>query len=1101
MYLENFHARLDWRLPFVFLLFLLPVAHFNFALFHTLVEGGAIFVAVLAFVVAYNTYPFSQSHYLMYLGSGYFWVGMLDLCHTLAYPPLSVFTSVKADITVDFWLLARALECVVLASFTWFVNKEVHRHLLFAGFGLSFAGLTYFGFSGGFGTLFSASTGLTPVKIIGEFFVVLGLLFALWRIWQVREWFYRPIVRLFIASIGLTVSAELVFTLMADYGNNTLMVGHLLKLASFWLIYVALVESTLTQPFKSLSISTDTFNALPDAIVVIERSGKILHANNSAREFGGGEDIVGKQVHQVFHDPKVTQDDCPVCQQVLNEQFSPAQDIQRKEHWFEITLSNISYYGKGDVLLHVSRDITVVAEAQLNYHTANRLYTVLRLTNKAIISSKTKQDLLDAVCHIAVDHGGFDMAWIGMIEKDTVVPVSSRGDCNNYLNTLVVKMDDSPLSKGPVGIALKSGHVAFVNDIENDPSFKPWRDAALVCGYRSIAAVPVIQQSQCVGVFVIYAGFVDAFDPQTLELLTSLSDDISSVVAFIQAEEKRIAAEKMLKQLSLAIEQSKSAILITDIKGTIEYINPYYTDLTGYTESEVLGKNMAVFPRLPTTQRLLIECREKVLSGEDWHGEVESLTKSGESYWAIQSVSPIVDKKNQITHIVWTAEDNTDLHNAHETISKLAYFDALTGLPNRRLYQDRFSQAISAAKRHRVKLAVFYLDLDNFKVINDSWGHDFGDILLKHVADQLSSAVREMDTVARLGGDEFSIIINDVEDNNDVMHVAAEILTRLNRKTKLGGRELSITTSLGISLYPDDGEDAATLMKNADMAMYHAKEKGKNNYQFFEEFLNIKAQQRISMEQRIEQAIANDAFALYYQPQFNIHTEELSGVEALIRWPDGDGGFVSPAEFIPIAEESALIIDIGNWVIRHACHEFKTLIDQGFPQVKVAINISANQFHQPKVLINVLEEALQQSGLPSHLLQLELTEGVLIEDVNETIAIIDKLKQNNISFAIDDFGTGYSSLSYLKSFPADLIKIDRSFVLDIETDCNDQAIIRAISVMAHELDLKVLAEGVENQQQLAFLRDHQCDYVQGYYFAKPMPAGELLERFGSQPDF
>lgn len=1098
MYLENFHARLDWRLPALFLVLMVPLAYINFVLFHTLVEGGAIFVAVLAFVVAFNTYPFSQSHYLMYLGCGYFWVGMLDLCHTLSYPRLSVFSDVQPSITVDFWLLARLVECLILASLTWFVNRSVNRHLLFALFGLVFSVLLWVGFSGVLPNLFDAEIGQTDAKILGEYLVIVILFFAAWRIWQRRDDFYRPIVKLFIASIGLTIAAELAFILVNSFNVTVVTVGHIFKLLSFWLIYIALVESTLTQPFKSLSISSDTFNALPDAIAVLSGDGKILHINESARRFRTDCDIVGLFCHDVFHDPNVSSKDCPVCNHIRQSAFTGVQDVQRDKHWFEINLSKINYYGREDVILHVARDITATTEAQLNYHTANRLYTVLRLTNKAIISSKTKQELLDAVCHIAVDHGGFDMAWIGMLEGQDIVPVSSRGDRDGYLGKIQVRMDDSPLARGPVGIALKSAKVAFVNNIAIDPIFAPWRDAASASGYRSIAAIPVIQKDVCVGVFVIYSGQLDAFDAQTLELLSSLSDDISSVFSFIKAEEKRITAEAKLRQLSLAIEQSKSAILITDTKGNIEYINPYYTQLTGFREDEVLGKNMNVFPRLPTTQRVLMECREEVLNGNDWHGEVESLTRTGESYWAIQSVSPIVDKKGVITHIVWTAEDNTDLHNAHETISKLAYFDALTGLPNRRLYQDRFNQAISAAKRHRVKLAVFYLDLDNFKTINDSWGHDFGDILLKHVADQLSIAVREMDTVARLGGDEFSIILNDIEDNNGVMHVAGEILHRLNRKTRLGGRELTITTSIGISLYPNDGDDSKTLMKNADMAMYHAKEKGKNNYQFFEEFLNVKAQQRLKMERRIGKALKEDAFLLYYQPQFDIGSGALSGLEALIRWPDGEGGFISPAEFIPVAEETAQIIDIGNWVIKRACHEYKQMLDKGFPAIKMAVNISANQFHQSKVLIQALDDALASSELPHHLLQLELTEGVLIEDVNETAALIDKLKEQNISFAIDDFGTGYSSLSYLKSFPADLIKIDRSFVLDIETDTNDQAIIRAIASMAHELDLKVLAEGVENQQQLAFLREHQCDFVQGYYFAKPMPAEVLLERFAKK---
>jgi len=299
-------------------------------------------------------------------------------------------------------------------------------------------------------------------------------------------------------------------------------------------------------------------------------------------------------------------------------------------------------------------------------------------------------------------------------------------------------------------------------------------------------------------------------------------------------------------------------------------------------------------------------------------------------------------------------------------------------------------------------------------------------------------------------------------------------------------------------LYPDDADHVGELMKRADMAMYHAKQRGKNNFQFYEAFLNANAEHRLQMELKIKEAIENNEFKLFYQPQFDIHDGTLTGVEALIRWFDDQGNLILPNEFIPIAEETSLIIDLGKWVIDQACHEFKALIDNGLPEVKMGVNISANQFYQSQVLVDSIEAALSSSQLPSHLLQLELTESVLIEDVEETLAIIEKLKSQNITFAIDDFGTGYSSLSYLKRFPVDTIKIDRCFVRDIDVDPNSRAIIRAISAMAHELDLHVLAEGVEEEQQLNFLQNNQCDYVQGFYNSPPISAEQLLLSFGQK---
>lgn len=849
--------------------------------------------------------------------------------------------------------------------------------------------------------------------------------------------------------------------------------------------------------FESPVFYADTLDTLPDPITVVDRHGEILYANQSANQIATSSQlsIVGLNTHALFHDDTIIAQECPICLAIASRRLVSCKEIHRGKLWFELTLSVVP--SDNNLMLQVCHDICERKEAQSQYQTANRLYAVLRLTNKAITSSKTKQELFDAVCGIAVNKGGFAMAWIGMLEEDDeVIPVSSAGDSHKYLDNIKVRVDGSRWGKGPVGSAINQQTVVVVNSIATDPRFTPWRDSALACGFKSIAAIPVKQQQDCMGAFVIYSTHYDAFDRQTLELLSVLSDDISSVVNFIHAEEQSAKAQTKLKQLSRAIEQSKSAIVITDIDGIIEYINPYYCDLTGYRQAEVLGKNINAFPRVESAKRLLDQCHKQVLSGKEWRGEVSSMKKNGEMFWALQSVSPIFDNTNTITHVVWTAEDNTELHNAHETISRLAYFEPLTGLPNRRLYHDRCDQAITVARRHQTKLAFLYFDLDNFKAVNDSWGHDFGDLLLKHVGRTLTSAVREMDTVARLGGDEFSIILHEINDSSDVMHVADKILQSLNRKTVLDGRELTVTTSIGISVYPDDGDSVGELMKCADMAMYHAKEKGKNNFQFFAEFLNVNAKLRLQMEHKIARAVDNNEFELYYQPQFNISSGKLSGVEALIRWPDIDGTMITPNEFIPIAEETTLIIDIGNWVVQQACKEFKQLLDDGFPKVKVAVNISASQFHQSAVLLETIESSLQNSGLPRNLLQLELTEGVLIDGIDETIAIIDELKARQISFAIDDFGTGYSSLSYLKNFPADIIKIDRSFVLDIETDPNDQAIIRAIVVMAHELDLMVLAEGVENDAQLAFLKAHHCDFVQGFYYAKPMPAKELLALYG-----
>jgi diguanylate cyclase (GGDEF)-like protein/PAS domain S-box-containing protein len=1097
MYLDNFQVKVKWQVPLVFLLLLIPIAGFNTELLHDLVEGFTIVVAILTYVVVSNSYRFLQTHFLMFLGTGYFWVGILDFFHTISFLNSNILPNSDSGTTIQFWIMARFFEAITLLSFTSFIHKKINTSWLFWGMGGVFFIILFLVIKGALPTLYSEETGLTTAKVVAECLIIGILLLAAKRVWNSRAQFNHSIYKLLMVSIGLTILAEITFTLYNSLSGLTIVLGHLFKLASFWVIYVALVESTLKQPFKSLALSSDTFNALPDAITTVNQSGMILQANDSAQVFYQGDDrIEGKHVHNVFHSKKIPVDQCPICRSIERKKPIHYQEIQLFDRWNAITLSPISYQQQSNVVLHVSRDISDHKQTTTQYQTMNRLYTVLRLTNKAIISSKTKEDLLKSICHIAVQHGGFSMTWIGVVEGDNVLPMSSAGDSRFYLKDIVVRIDDSEYARGPVGVCAKTGEVAFVNDIAKDDTFSPWRKAAMTCGFKSLAVVPVKKGQTTIGIFAIYASEINAFDTQVLELLGSLSDDISSVISYVQSEEKRVVAEGKLQQLYLAIEQSKSAVAISDMKGSIDYINPYYTELTGYSESEVLLQNVDRFSRiLVDDQKVLQQCWHRVLSGKDWQGEVMSVKKSGQAYWALLSVSPIFDDADHITHIVWTSKDNTELHAAHETISQLAYYDALTGLPNRRLYQDRFKLAISAATRHKDKLGLLYLDIDNFKGVNDAWGHDFGDQLLKYMASILIECVRDMDTVSRLGGDEFCIIINDVKDNADLVHIADNILNRLNQMAEVDGRDVSINTSIGIGVYPDDATDISELMKCADMAMYHAKAKGKNNFQFFEEFLNVNAQHRLNREREIKQALLSNAFQLYYQPQFDLLSGELIGVEGLIRWVN-DGKVLLPSEFITICEESSLISELGEWVINQACHEYKELLDSGLPEVKVAINISAGQFQQSNELLNVINKALLSSGLPGHLLQLELTEGVLIDDVQKTIEVIEQLKLKNITFAIDDFGTGYSSLSYLKNFPADIIKIDQSFVSDIQNDMNDRAIISAITMMSHELGLKVLAEGVENEAQQAFLKEHKCDFVQGFLHAKPMPGSELLATYG-----
>lgn len=447
-------------------------------------------------------------------------------------------------------------------------------------------------------------------------------------------------------------------------------------------------------------------------------------------------------------------------------------------------------------------------------------------------------------------------------------------------------------------------------------------------------------------------------------------------------------------------------------------------------------------------------------------------------------------------------QDVSELKNAEEQIRYLAYYDGLTGLANRELFKDRLHKALAFGSRQKHTIAVLFLDLDRFKRVNDTLGHHIGDELLKNIAERINICVRESDSVARfgveetetcvsrLGGDEFTILLTALAHPEDAAVVARRIIASIPKPIVLQGHELYVTTSIGISVFPDDGEDADTLLKNADAAMYDAKDKGRNNFQFFKETLNVTSSDRFGLESDLRKALDREEFLLHYQPQVDMQSGKIVGSEALIRWINPERGLVSPAEFIPLAEELGIIIPLTEWVIKEACEQNKAWQLAGLPPLPVSVNISGQQFSQLKVA-ETAQRCLEACGLDPEYLEIELTESALMENKDIANKILEQLRVLSVTIAIDDFGTGYSSLAYLKTFPINTLKIDRSFVNDITTDPNDAAIVKAIIAMAHSLELKVIAEGVETEAQLAFLQNLGCNEYQGFLFSRPLPAQEF----------
>lgn len=462
---------------------------------------------------------------------------------------------------------------------------------------------------------------------------------------------------------------------------------------------------------------------------------------------------------------------------------------------------------------------------------------------------------------------------------------------------------------------------------------------------------------------------------------------------------------------------------------------------------------------------------------------------------------------HSLSLVLENAREMEEINRARQSLTYMAHFDALTDLPNRTLLEDRIRQALTHARRYRLRLAILFIDLDNFKAINDTLSHQVGDLLLKQAAGKISACLREDDTVARQGGDEFIVLLRSLVNSRDAAQVSQKILSALESPFNINGHEVFIGASIGISIFPDNADNIETLLANADAAMYHAKRLGKNNYQFFTDDMNYAARRAQKLEKHLRQALNSQELDIYYQAQVQAESGKIIGMEALLRWHNDEFGQVSPADFIPLAENTGLILSIGEWVLHEACAQAKRWKQAGMP-TRVSVNLSAQQFQYPQrhnhyQLVDTVKSALDSSGLPPDLLELEITESIMMQHVDITMTIINRLKGLGVRFSVDDFGTGYSSLSYLKKFPIDTLKIDKSFIADIVNDPNDDAIVSAIIVMAKQLRLEVIAEGVETIEQLDFLRNLRCDTIQGYYFSKPIPGDEAFllmnNGFGNSP--
>ena len=616
------------------------------------------------------------------------------------------------------------------------------------------------------------------------------------------------------------------------------------------------------------------------------------------------------------------------------------------------------------------------------------------------------------------------------------------------------------------------------------------------------AALDVLRESGIDIPFIIISGAIG--EETAVEVMRAgahdyiMKDNLARLVPAIERElreaEVRNIQRRTAEDLRLAakvFENSVEGTVITDSEGTILRVNKAFMDTTGYSQEEVIGRNPSILQSGRHDEDFYRHLWLSLTKQGYWQGEIWNRRKNGEVYPEWLTISAVQNELGEVSHYIGGFTDLSQQKQAEERIQYLMYFDALTDLPNRILFRDRFKQAMAQARQEGKRIAFLHLDLDRFIHINDTLGHQLGDQLLRQVGQRLVSNTGSHDIVARLGGDEFAIALPALAVDGSVEDRVQAIIKVFADPFRVMGKEVFLVPTVGVVLFPDDTDNYDELVRFADTAVHYAKRHGGANFQLYHKSMNADVQDRLNMENALRRALARQEFCLHYQPQIEVGSGRIIGVEALLRWQHAEMGMVLPGQFIPLLEETGLIIPVGEWVVRRACEDSMAWQAAGYAPIPVAVNLSARQFRH-KGLMKTIHQVVAEAGLDPQLLELEITESSVMDDPESALNILTAFHDLGIRLAIDDFGTGYSSLSYLKRFPLDVLKIDRSFVADIPGDADDAAIVETIIAMAHRLNLHVIAEGVETREQVGFLLEHGCDHVQGYFYGRPMPAEDLL---------
>lgn len=1072
----------------------------GYLVLHNLMEVAAICVATMIFAIGWNTSQHRHSGNVLILACIFLGVALLDFTHAMSFTGMPDFiTPSSEEKSIHFWLAARSLAAagLLLVAFrSWQSPARTNRYFMLSSvllLTLLIHEVLLF-YPHIIPTTFVPGTGLTLFKVYYEYFLIaVYLLTALLFLRQLGKPRSFNASSMFAAAVILAMS-EFFFTLYAEVTDLYNLVGHFYKIAAYVFLYRALFVETVQYPFLQLETAKEqlqaTIDTLPDLLFRMNLSGEYLevHASTENLLSNPAHELLGHKVSEVM-----SAENAAIVINALQEAaakgMSRGQRIELQSqdgstHWFELSVARMRHgESVAPDLLVLSRDITEsMRNEEALKREADMNAALLSLQNAA--ENRDEKAFMQYGVETAERITGSRISFIHFINEDQeTIELATWSQRTIDASHLALPETHYPISKAGIWAnALRQRKPVIINDYANEPGRHglPEGHGQLV----RMLSLPVIENGLVRMIIGVGNKGAD-YTGKDAELLQIIAEAIWRI-----ANKRR--TNELLHKLTMAVEQSPNSIVITNLDAEIEYVNPAFTAASGYTLQEAMGKNPRVLQSGKTAKEVYDEMWATLTKGKAWRGELINRSKQGNEYIERTVIYPVRNDEGVITNYLSHKENITAQKLAEQRINQLMQYDALTGLPNRDSLLHMMKRAIDLARMQAQALAVMWINIDHFKQINDSISHELGDAVLQELTLRLSHVMHGDHYLSRISGDHFVLVAPDTDEHIAPM-LAQQLLAAMDEPFKVKGHELNITLSLGIALYPTDGESISDLLKNSEQAMYKMKREGRNGYRFFTSDLQENSARILALGSALKHAVTRNQLRLVYQPQFDLKQNKLIGVEALLRWSHPEYGDISPAEFIPIAESYGLIPDIGNWVIRTALLQLKEWQARELPEMTVAVNLSAIQFEQPQLADDTMH-LVEEAGVSPALLELELTEAVAMRDSEHAAEIINQLHAKGFKLSIDDFGTGYSSLSYLKRFEIHKLKIDQSFVRDLAADESDRAIVDAIIQMSESLGLTTIAEGVETEEQLEILKQKGCDQIQGYYYSRPL-APDMLEAF------